>query len=71
MPLDRHDADNKMVESNKFIARTQAKEAFTELRRLAADVPEMTLDEINAEISAIHKERSDKRNVISLFSSFT
>jgi len=39
------------------ITRTEAKNAFYELRRQVANVPEMTLDEINAEISAIRAER--------------
>lgn len=41
----------------KTITRAEAKNAFYELRRQAADVPEMTLDEINAEISAARAER--------------
>lgn len=32
------------------VTRADALDAFDELRRQAADVPEMTLDEINAEI---------------------
>lgn len=40
------------------ITRAESKNAFHELRRQAADVPEMTLDEINAEISAIRKEKN-------------
>lgn len=39
------------------ITRAEAKNAFYELRRQAAAVPEMSLDEINAEISAIRAER--------------
>lgn len=42
---------------DQTITRTEAKNAFCELRRQAADVPEMSLDEINAEISAIRAER--------------
>lgn len=42
---------------DQTITRTEAKNAFYELRRQAADVPEMSLDEINAEISAIRTER--------------
>ncbi|MGN0162738.1 MAG: type II toxin-antitoxin system RelB/DinJ family antitoxin [Candidatus Ornithomonoglobus sp.] len=37
------------------ITRAEALSAFEELRRQAADVPEMTLDEINAEISEARK----------------
>ena len=35
--------------------------AFEELRKQAADVPEMTLDEINAEIAEVRAERRAKR----------
>lgn len=41
----------------QIITRTEAKNNFYELRRQAADVPEMSLDEINAEISAARAER--------------
>lgn len=39
------------------ITRAEAKNAFYELREQAADVPEMSLDEVNAEISAVRAER--------------
>lgn len=39
------------------IIRTEAKRAFYKLREEAADVQEMSLDEINAEITAIRAER--------------
>lgn len=39
------------------ITRTEAKNAFFELRKQAANVPEMSLDEINAEIWATRAER--------------
>jgi len=39
------------------ISRAEAWNAFEELRKQAADVPEMSLDEINAEISAVRAER--------------
>lgn len=39
------------------ITRAEAKNAFHELRRQAADVPKMSLDEINAEIMAVRAER--------------
>ena len=38
------------------ITRAEAKNAFHELRKQAADVPEMSLDEINAEILALRAE---------------
>ncbi len=42
---------------DETITRTEAKRAFYELREQAADVPEMSLDEINAEIAAVRAER--------------
>lgn len=47
---------------NEVITRAEAMNAFEELRRQAADVPEMTLDEINAEISEARKaiKRSER-----------
>ncbi len=39
------------------ITRAGARNAFHELRKQAADVPEMSLDEINAEIMAVRAER--------------
>lgn len=58
-------AKSKMVKGLPFeatlpeqtITRAEAKNAFYELRRQASDVPEMSLDEINAEISAARAER--------------
>ena len=38
------------------ITRAEAINVFEELRRQAAGVPEMTLDEINAEISATRRD---------------
>ena len=61
-------AKSKMVKGLPFeamlpedtITRAEAKNAFYELRKQAADVPEMTLDEINAEILAVRKERKKR-----------
>lgn len=39
------------------ITRSDGLEAFYEARRQLADVPEMTLEEINAEIGAARKDR--------------
>lgn len=39
------------------VTRTEAIKAFYDLRTQASDVPEMTLDEINAEISAVRSNR--------------
>lgn len=58
-------ARSKMVKGLPFearlpeqtITRAEAKNAFYELRKQAADVPEMSLDEINAEILAVRAER--------------
>ncbi len=43
------------------ITREKALAAFQELREQARDVPEMTLDEINAEISEARAERRARR----------
>lgn len=40
-----------------MITRADAKKGFYELREQAADLPELSLDEINAEISAVRAER--------------
>lgn len=58
-------AKSKMVKGLPFeallpentITRAEAKNAFYELRNQAANVPEMSLDEINAEIQAARTER--------------
>ena len=58
-------ARSKMVKGLPFeatlpensVTRTAAKKAFYDLREQASDIPEMTLEEINAEISAVRKER--------------
>lgn len=42
------------------ISRAEAWEAFQELRKQAADLPEMSLEEINAEIAAARAERRQK-----------
>lgn len=59
-------ARSKMVRGIPFettlpkgmITRTEALEAFEELRRQAADVPEMSLEEINQEIAEARSVRS-------------
>lgn len=43
--------------SENMITREEAKNAFNEMRKQLADIPEMSLDEINAEILASRKER--------------
>ena len=58
-------ARSKMVKGLPFeavlpedtITRAEAKRAFYELRRQAADLPEMSLEEINGEIAAVRAER--------------
>lgn len=42
------------------ISRAEAWEAFKELRRQVADLPEMSLEEINAEIAAVRAGRRQK-----------
>jgi len=39
------------------ITRAEARKAFYEIRKQAADLPEMSLEEINAEIAAVRAER--------------
>ncbi len=43
-----------------MITREEARKAFEDLRTQAADLPEMTLEEINAEISAARAERKKR-----------
>ncbi len=58
-------ARSKMVKGLPFdatlpentITRAEAKNAFYALRRQAADVPEMSLEEINAEIATARTEK--------------
>jgi DNA-damage-inducible protein J len=58
-------ARSKMVKGLPFeatlpkteITRADAKKAFYDLREQANDIPEMSLDEINAEIAAVRAER--------------
>ncbi len=58
-------AKSKMVKGPPFevklpeqtITRTEAKNAFYELRKQAANVSEMSLDQINDEIQAVRAER--------------
>jgi len=47
---------------DNVVTRAEALEAFSELRKEAADVPEMSLDEINQEILEIRTERKVKKN---------
>jgi hypothetical protein len=42
------------------MTRAEAKRAIDDIRAEAADIPEMTLDEINAEISAARAERNSR-----------
>lgn len=42
---------------DNVVTRAEALDAFEELRRQASDVPEMSLDEINAEISEVRATR--------------
>ncbi|MCC8356386.1 MAG: type II toxin-antitoxin system RelB/DinJ family antitoxin [Clostridiales bacterium] len=44
---------------DNVVTRREALDAFDELRRQASDVPEMTLEEINAEISEARAARKD------------
>lgn len=51
----------KITSSETAITKVEAKNAFYELREQAFYAPEMTLDEINAEISAVRAERKVKQ----------
>lgn len=44
--------------SKETVTRTEAMKAFDDLRNQASALPEMTLDEINAEINAARAERT-------------
>ena len=43
------------------MTRAEAQRAIDEIRAEAADLPEMTLDEINEEIDAVRRERKARR----------
>lgn len=49
------------------ITKVEAKNAFEELREEAADLPEMTLEEINAEISTARAERKAKNEFYAVY----
>lgn len=47
--------------TKQTVTRVEAQNAFYELRHQVTDIPEMTLDEINAEILAVRKERKTEQ----------
>lgn len=47
--------------SEDVVTRSDGIKAFKEIRRQLADIPEMSLEEINAEIEEIRSERKSKR----------
>lgn len=47
--------------SEDVVTRSDGIKAFKEIRRQLADIPEMSLEEINAEIEEIRSERKTKR----------
>ncbi len=49
------------MSSEKKITHTEALAAFQELREQARDVPEMSLDEINAEINAVRTKKRERQ----------
>lgn len=51
------DKNSQKEISEESISRSDAWNAFLELRQQAADVPEMSLDEINAEIAAVRSQK--------------
>lgn len=60
LPFEAKITDEEMSEEERR-DREEALKAFYELRKQAADLPEMTLDEINAEIAAVRAERKAKK----------
>jgi hypothetical protein len=46
------------LQNNNYVSRTEAEKAFENLRMQAANLPEMSLEEINAEISEARAERN-------------
>lgn len=50
---------NEIKLSEPVITRAEALDAFNELRRQAADVPDMSLDEINKEICLAREVRKN------------
>lgn len=44
-----------------IVTRSEALEAFEEMRRQAADVPEMSLEEINDEIRSVRTNRKGRK----------
>ncbi len=51
-------ADRRLPENT--VTRAEAMQAFEDMRAQTADLPEMTLEEINAEISAARAERKKR-----------
>ena len=51
----------EIAAQEKAVTHADALEAFERLRADAADLPEMTLDEINAEIAAARAERKQNK----------
>lgn len=45
------------------MTRAEARQAIADMREDGAGIPEMTLEEINAEIAAVRAERKRKREV--------
>ena len=46
------------------VTRSEAMNAFDQLRQEAADTPEISLDEINEEISAVRAERKARKAAV-------
>lgn len=46
------------------VTRSEALDAFEEMRRQAADIPEMSLDEINEEIRAARSDLKSRRTAL-------
>ena len=57
MDLEIEKLTKEEMKSEKTVTKAEARAAIDGLRAEAADLPEMTLDEINAEIQAARMER--------------
>ncbi|MBQ6520980.1 MAG: type II toxin-antitoxin system RelB/DinJ family antitoxin [Anaerolineaceae bacterium] len=50
-----------VLPQNRRISRTEARKILDDLRQEATDIPEMSLEEINAEIAAVRRERKNRQ----------
>ena len=50
-----------VLPQNRKMTRIEAKKVLDDLREEASGLPEMSLEEINAEIAAVRQERKDRQ----------